>query len=71
MLTKHNMKCVGLPSRKVSILLRPVRGDLELRTPGVYNIRCECGHVYIRQTGRSKETRKKEHDRHMGLGYAD
>jgi hypothetical protein len=38
---------------KLSSLLRPVKDHLGLRTPGVYRIPCECGRVYIGQTGRS------------------
>jgi hypothetical protein len=38
MLARHNIKSVGLPPRKISSFLRPVKDDLGLRTPGVYNI---------------------------------
>jgi hypothetical protein len=34
-----------------------------LRTPGVYNIPCECGQVYIGQIGQSIVTRIKQHNR--------
>jgi hypothetical protein len=60
----HNIKSVGLPPRKLSGFLLPVKDDLGLRTPGVYSIPCECGQVYIGQTGRSVDTRLKEHQRH-------
>ena len=33
MLAKHNNIYVGLPPRKISILLRPVKHDLGLKTP--------------------------------------
>jgi hypothetical protein len=59
MLAKLNIKSVGLPPRKISSFLRPVKDDLGLRTPGVYSIPCECGRVYIGQTGRSIATRIK------------
>jgi hypothetical protein len=35
MLAKHNIKSVGLPPRKISSLLCPVKDNLGLRTPGV------------------------------------
>jgi hypothetical protein len=53
MLAKHNIKCFGLPPRQVSSFLRPVIDDLGLRTPRVYSIPCECGQMYIGQTGRA------------------
>jgi hypothetical protein len=52
-LARHNIKSVGLPHMKSSRLLRPVKDPQGLRTPGVYRIPCECGRVYIGQTGRS------------------
>jgi hypothetical protein len=66
-----DIKCVGLQPRKISSFLRPVKDDLGLGTTGVYNITCECGHVYIEQTGRSIRTRIKEHHRHIRLGHPD
>jgi predicted GIY-YIG superfamily endonuclease len=48
-----------------------VKDDLGLKTPGVYSIPCECGQVYIGQTGRSIDTRIKEHHRHIRLAHAD
>jgi hypothetical protein len=47
MLAKHSIKIVGLPARKISSFVRPVKDDLGLRTPGVYSIPCEYGRVYI------------------------
>jgi hypothetical protein len=38
-----------------------------LRTPGIYNIPCESGRVYIGQSGRSIQLRIKERDRHIRL----
>jgi hypothetical protein len=37
-LARHIIKSVGLPPRKLSGFLRPVKDDLGLRTPGVYSI---------------------------------
>ena len=34
----------------------------------VYRIPCECGKVYIGETGRSMQERIKEHDRDIRLG---
>jgi hypothetical protein len=48
-------------------LLRTAKEDLGLKIPGVYRIPCECGKVYIGQTGRSIEARCKEHMRHIRL----
>jgi predicted GIY-YIG superfamily endonuclease len=71
MLAKHNIKSVCLPPRKISSFIRPVKDDLGLMTPGVYSIPCECGQVYIGQTGRSIATRIKEHSRHMRLRHPE
>jgi hypothetical protein len=35
MLSEHHIKAVGIPLRKISIFLWPVRDDLALETPGV------------------------------------
>jgi hypothetical protein len=64
-LAGHNIKSVGFPHMKLSSLLRPVKDHLELRTSGVYRIPCDCGRVYIGQTGRSMDIRLKEHQRHI------
>jgi hypothetical protein len=71
MLAKHNIIYVGLPPRKISSLLRPVKHDLGLKTPWVYSIPCECVQGYIGQTLRSIETRIKELHRHIWLGHPD
>jgi hypothetical protein len=70
-LARHNIKSVGLPPRKISSFLRPVKDDLALRTPRVYIIPCECSQVCIGQTGRSVDTRLKEHRRHIRLEHPD
>jgi hypothetical protein len=69
MLSRHNIKPVGLPLRKIASFLQPVKDDLGLKTPGAYSIPCECGQVYIGQTGRSIDTRIKEHHRHIRLAH--
>jgi hypothetical protein len=50
-LSRHNIKSVGLLPRKIANFLQPMKDDLGLKTPGVYSIPCECGQVYIGQTG--------------------
>jgi len=69
MVAKQNIKCVVLPPRKISNLLRPAKDDLGLRTPGIYSIPCECGQLYIGQTDGSIQTRIKEHHLHIRLGH--
>jgi hypothetical protein len=49
----------------------PTKDAPGLRTPGIYNIPCECGKVYIGQSGRSIELRIKEHERHIRLLQPD
>jgi hypothetical protein len=63
MLAKHNIKNVALPPKKILSYLPPVKDALGLRTPGIYSILCDCGKVYIGQSGRSIQLRIKEHNR--------
>jgi hypothetical protein len=44
-LSRRNIKSLGLPPKKLSGFLRPVKDNLGLRTQGVYRIPCECGKV--------------------------
>ena len=37
----------------------------------IHSIPCECGRVYIGQSGRSIQLRIKEHDRHIRLAQPD
>jgi hypothetical protein len=67
MLAKHNTKSVALPPRKIFSYLPPVKDAVGLTTPGVYSIPCECGRVYIVQSGQSIQLRIKEHNRHIRL----
>jgi len=67
MLTKHNIKSVALPHRKISSYLPPFKEAIGLRTPGIYRIPCECGIVYTGQSGRTIQHRIKEHSRHIKL----
>ena len=43
----------------------------ELVTPGVYEIPCSCGMVYIGQTGRSVRERLNEHIRNTNLNQTE
>jgi len=67
MLAKHNIKSVALPHRKISSYLPPFKEAIGLRIPGIYRIPCECGIVYIGQSGRTIQHRIKEHSRHIKL----
>ncbi|XP_023702101.1 uncharacterized protein LOC111861620 [Cryptotermes secundus] len=40
-LSWHNIKSVGLPPKKLSSFVQPVKDSLGLRTPGVYSIPCK------------------------------
>jgi hypothetical protein len=71
MLAKHNIKSVALPPRKVFRYLPPVKDALGLRTPGIYRVPCDCGRVYIGQSGRPIQIRIKEHNRHIRLVQPD
>jgi hypothetical protein len=70
-LSRHNIKSVGLPPKKISAFLQPVKDNLGLWAPGVYRIPCECSKVYIGQTGRSVDAWLKEHQRHIHLEHPD
>jgi hypothetical protein len=62
---------VHVPRKKNRQLLRTIKDDLGLKIPGVYHIPCECGKIYISQTGRSIEARCKEHTRHIRLNQLE
>jgi hypothetical protein len=49
----------------------PTKDAPGLRTPGTYKIPCECGKVYIGQSGLSIQLRIKEHERHIRLVQPD
>jgi hypothetical protein len=59
MLAKHNIKSIPLPPKKISSYLPPVKDAVGLRTPGIYSIPCECGKVYIRQSGHPYKFKSK------------
>jgi hypothetical protein len=71
MLAKHDIRSVTLPPTRIFSYLPPVKEALRLRTLGIYSIPCECGKVYIGQSGRSIQLRIKEHNRHIRLAQPD
>jgi len=71
MLTKYNIKSNGVPPKKVSSYMPPTKDAPGLKTPGIYKIPCECGKVYIGQSGRSIQLRIKELERHIRLAQPD
>jgi hypothetical protein len=71
LLAKHNIKTIHIPARTSIHMLGSVKDKLGLKVPGIYRIPCECSKVYIGQTGRTIETRCKEHMRHIHPGHPD
>jgi len=71
MLAKYNIKSVAISPKKISSYMPPNKDAPGLRTPGIYKIPCECGYVYIGQSGRSVQLRIKEHDRHIRSAQPD
>jgi len=71
MLAKYNINSVTIPPKKISSYMPPTKDAPGLRTPGIYKIPCECGKVYIGQSGRSVQLRIKEHERHIRLAQPD
>jgi hypothetical protein len=70
-LCKHNIETVGVALKKVVSFLRPVKDDLDLKTPAVYSIPSECGEFcYTAQTESSLETMVQNHHRHIGLYHS-
>ena len=63
--------CSHLFSVSWKQILYIVKDAIGLKTPGIYRIPCECGKVYIGQSGRSIHLRIKEHDRHIRLAQPD
>jgi len=61
LLSKYNIQTVHIPAKNIQ-LLRPAKEKLGLKTPGFYRIRCECGSVYVGQTGRTIEASLKTRD---------
>jgi hypothetical protein len=70
LLDKFNIQTVHIPTKNIH-LLRQVKDKLGLRTTGIYRIPCECGIVYMGQTGWTIEARFKEHRRHVHLNQPE
>jgi hypothetical protein len=70
LLDKFNIQTVHIPAKNIH-LLSSVKDKLGLRTAGIYCIPCECGKVYVGQTGRTIETRLKEHRRPVCLNQPE
>jgi hypothetical protein len=71
LLAKYNIKSIDLPPEKIASYFPPYKEQLRLRTPGIYSIPCECGMVYIGQSGRTIQLRIKEHNRHIKLAQPE
>jgi hypothetical protein len=63
--------CSHLFSVSWKQILYTVKDAIGLKTPGIYRIPCECGKVYIGQSGRFLHLRNKEHDTHIRLAQSD
>jgi hypothetical protein len=70
MLDKY-IKSVVLPPRKIHNYFAPAKDAFGLRTLRVYSMHCECGQVYIGQSGRSIQIRIKERNGRIQLARAD
>lgn len=69
-LNKHNIRTIFKPPRKIEQILRnPKDQRPPLSSAGVYKIPCSCGKVYIGETGRTVNTRMKEHERDVRLKH--
>ena len=71
MLAKHKIKTVAIPHKKIANYLPPVKDEIGMRTPGIYRIPCECGCVYIGQSGRTIQQRINEHSRYVKLAQTN
>jgi predicted GIY-YIG superfamily endonuclease len=70
LVAKYNIQTVYIPAKNIH-LLRPVKDKLGLKAAGIYCIPCECGKVYVGQTGRTIKARLKEHRRHVCLNQPE
>jgi hypothetical protein len=62
---------MGLPPRKIFSFLRTIKNDVTVKTADVYRIPCECGKVYIGQTGSLIKSRLNDHHRHIRLHHPE
>jgi len=69
-LNKYNIRTIFKPPKKIGQFLRnPKDQRPPLSSAGVYRIPCSCGKVYIGETGRMVNIRKKEHQRDVKLKH--
>jgi hypothetical protein len=71
MLAQNNKKSFALLPRKIISYFPLVKDSLRLKTPFVYSIPCECGRVYIGQSGRSIQLQIKKHNGYLRLAQPD
>jgi hypothetical protein len=70
-LSKHNIRIVGLLHRKVTNFLHPIKYDLGLKTPCIYSIHSVQVWVYVGQIGCSVETMVRKHHWHIWLYHLE
>jgi hypothetical protein len=70
LLAKFNIQTAHIPAKNIQ-LLRPAKDKLGLKTAGIYHIPCECGKVYVGQTGRTIKARLREHRRYVHLNQPE
>jgi hypothetical protein len=70
-LRRYKIETIHKPPTKLKDMLVRAKDPIGLKTPGVYRVPCGCGKSYIGETGRTIETRLKEHRRHLRLGQLE
>lgn len=70
-LQRKNIRTITRPIQRIRDLMGSVKDPVGLRVPGVHQVPCSCGTVYIRQTGRMVAIREQECKRHLRLGNLD
>jgi hypothetical protein len=69
LLAKHNIRTIHIAARKKIHMLRSAKDGMGLKVPGIYCIPCDCNKVYFEWTGKTFETRCKEHMRHIHVSH--
>jgi hypothetical protein len=65
LLAKYNIKTICWSVKKSNSLLRLAKDSLGCNVLGICYISCECGKVYVGQTGCTITVRSKEHEHHI------
>jgi hypothetical protein len=47
----YNIRTIHILVKKNMHMLRPIKDKLGLKVAGIYCVPCECGKVYVEQTG--------------------